>query len=75
MQNIKDIIILLDNHIEDINFANSNIATIQSELNRRKNDIRLVRDFEISLKKNKKNVYIQILLSFVIIGFILYLIF
>lgn len=75
MEKIQQIVDLLDQHIGDIDFAKSNISKIENEIERKKNNIWRASELEKSIKKNERNVYLEFLYSFIIIGLILYLIF
>ena len=74
MEKIQEIVDLLDQHIDDIDFAKSNISKIENEIERKKNSIWKASELEKAIKKNERKVYIQFLYSFIIIGLILYLI-
>ena len=75
MEKIQQIVDLLDQHINDFDFAKSNISKIKNEIERKKNNIWRASELEKSIKKNERNVYLEFLYSFLIIGLILYLIF
>lgn len=75
MEKIQQIVDLLDQHIDDIDFAKSNISKIENEIERKKNNIWRASELEKSIKKNERNVYLEFLYSFIIVGLILYLIF
>lgn len=75
MEKIQQIVDLLDHHIDDIDFAKSNISKIENEIERKKNNIWRASELETSIKKNERNVYLEFLYSFIIVGLILYLIF
>jgi hypothetical protein len=75
MEKIQEIVDLLEQHIDDINYAKSNISDIEDEIERKKEDIWLASEIESSIKENEKKVYLEFLYSFIIIGLILYLIF
>ena len=75
MEKIQQIVDLLDQHIDDIDFAKTNISKIENEIERKKEDIWLASEIGKSIKKNERNVYLEFLYSFIIIGLILYLIF
>ena len=75
MEKIQQIVDLLDQHIDDIDFAKTNISKIENEIERKKEDIWLASELGKSIKKNERNVYLEFLYSFIIIGLILYLIF
>ena len=74
MEKIQQIVDLLEKHIDDIDFAKSNISKIENEIERKKNNIWRASELEKSIKKNERNVYLEFLYSFIIIGLILYLI-
>ena len=75
MEKIQQIVDLLDQHIDDIDCAKSNISKIENEIERKKNNIWRASELEKSIKKNERNVYLEFLYSFIIVGLILYLIF
>jgi len=75
MEKIQQIVDLLDQHIDDIDFAKSNISKIENEIARKENNIWKASELEKSIKKNERNVYLEFLYSFIIIALILYLIF
>ena len=75
MEKIQQIVDLLDQHIDDIDFAKSNISKIENEIARKENSIWKASELEKSIKKNERNVYLEFLYSFIIIALILYLIF
>ena len=75
MEKIQEIVDLLEQHIDDINYAKSNISNIEDEIERKKEDIWLASEIENSIKENEKKVYLEFLYSFIIICLILYLIF
>lgn len=75
MGKIQEIVDLLDQHIDDIDFAKSNISKIENEIERKENNIWKASELEKSIKKNERNVYLEFVYSFIIIGLILYLIF
>lgn len=75
MEKIQQIVDLLDQHIDDINFAKSNISKIENEIARKENNIWKASELGKSINKNERNVYLEFLYSFIIIGLILYLIF
>ena len=74
MEKIQQIVDLLDQHIDDIDFAKTNISKIENEIERKKEDIWLASEIESSIKENEKKVYLEFLYSFIIIILILYLI-
>ncbi|HFG0566543.1 hypothetical protein LIS90_11930 [Flavobacterium psychrophilum] len=74
MEKIQQIVDLLDQHIDDIDYAKSNISKIENEIERKKNNIWRASELEKSIKKNERNVYLEFLYSFIIVGLILYLI-
>ena len=75
MEKIQEVVDLLNQHIDDIDFAKSNISKIENEIERNKNSIWKASEIEKSIKKNERKVYIEFFYSFIIIGLILYLIF
>ena len=75
MEKIQEVVDLLNQHIDDIDFAKSNISKIENEIERKKNSIWKASEIEKSIKKNERKVYIEFFYSFIIIGLILYLIF
>ncbi len=75
MEKIQEIVDLLDQHIDDIDFAKSNITKIENEIDRKKNNIWKASELEKSIKKNERNVYLEFFYSSLIIALILYLIF
>ena len=75
MEKIQEIVNLLDQHIDDIDFAKSSISKIENEIARKENNIWKASELGKSIKKNERNVYLEFIYSFIIIGLILYLIF
>jgi hypothetical protein len=75
MEKIQQIVDLLDQHIDDIDFAKSNISKIENEIARKENNIWKASELGKAIKKNERNVYLEFFYSFIIIGLILYLIF
>ncbi len=75
MGKIQEIVDLLDQHIDDIDFAKSNISKIENEIERKENNIWKASELEKSIKKNERNVYLEFFYSSLIIALILYLIF
>ena len=71
MEKIQQIVDLLDQHIDDIDFAKSNISKIENEIERKKNNIWRASELEKSIKKNERNVYLEFLYSFLIIGLLI----
>ncbi|MFV5698081.1 hypothetical protein ACM55H_06890 [Flavobacterium sp. ZT3R17] len=75
MGKIQEIVDLLDQHIDDIDFAKSNISKIENEIVRKENNIWKASELEKSIKKNERNIYLEFFYSSLIIALILYLIF
>ena len=75
MEKVQEVLILIEKHIDDIDFANSKIENIKTKIDNKKKSIKYVIEIEQSIKKNVKKVYIQFLYSLILIGFILYLLF
>ena len=59
----------------NINDVFNHISKIENEIERKKNNIWRASELEKSIKKNERNVYLEFLYSFIIVGLILYLIF
>ncbi|GIZ08039.1 hypothetical protein [Flavobacterium sp. UMI-01] len=75
MEKIQELVDLLDLHIDDIDFAKSNISKIENEIDRKKNNIWKASELEKSIKKNERNVYLEFFYSSLIIALIINIIF